>query len=477
MIALSEVVGCRCLGLAWGGCTGRIRHGCMLSVVSSVYCSCSPLRLLCSWADGLSACRNASAEARTAADRCGRRLCRLSSELCIRHFSTGTRADRVAFAVPRVIHVLVDVHTGRLERPGAAALIQYLWFWPTIVIGPIHRFEEHHREQRRARGIRNSLFAVWNGCSSGSSWWSLLRTWCRINGWGTQSAACPMIGRTARGTASLEYGTLSTCPSLAGPRCDRLAALLGHRVTRISIDRSTSRTLQRSGEVGTVPSPGLRRSTSIARSWPSSEPRGCRSGDDGGNRSLARVLRALPWPGLRITLRDWWSTVASVGGETRRAGTAPPNPLAVTAVEIGNDRLRDARLHVHTISNPRRCSGCLRADGDRGMVVKLLERLVASPAPARCCGRRCRNGVRRHDRADPLVLVGATCPVPLHPAVEEHGGTGWAWSESVPPAFIARCECGVAKPAFDGENELADGGGSARWTPSSSCTTPWRRSA
>ena len=56
-----------------------------------------------------------------------------------------------AFAVPRCIHVIVDVATGKLAQPGAAAVIQYLWFWPTVVIGPIHRFDEHQREQRRAR--------------------------------------------------------------------------------------------------------------------------------------------------------------------------------------------------------------------------------------------------------------------------------------------------------------------------------------
>ena len=63
--------------------------------------------------------------------------------------STGSSSP--AFAVPRCIHVIVDVATGKLAQPGAAAVIQYLWFWPTVVIGPIHRFDEHQREQRRAR--------------------------------------------------------------------------------------------------------------------------------------------------------------------------------------------------------------------------------------------------------------------------------------------------------------------------------------
>jgi len=139
----------------------------------------------------------------------------------------------VAFAVPRVIHVLVDVHTGRLERPGAAALIQYLWFWPTIVIGPIHRFEEHHREQRRARwdtqlavrGVERVLFGLFMVVVIANV---VSNQWLgnAIGGLSDDRAGL------REALASLEYGT-TLYMSFAGwsSVAIGLAALLGHRVT------------------------------------------------------------------------------------------------------------------------------------------------------------------------------------------------------------------------------------------------------
>ena len=139
----------------------------------------------------------------------------------------------VAFAVPRVIHVLVDVRTGRLERPGAAALIQYLWFWPTIVIGPIHRFEEHHREQRRARwdtklafrGVERVLFGLF-----------MVVVVANVvsNQWLGNAVSELSDDRAGlrEALASLEYGT-TLYMSFAGwsSVAIGLAALLGHRVT------------------------------------------------------------------------------------------------------------------------------------------------------------------------------------------------------------------------------------------------------
>lgn len=139
----------------------------------------------------------------------------------------------IAFAVPRVIHVLVDVRTGRLERPGAAALIQYLWFWPTIVIGPIHRFEEHHREQRRARwdtqlafrGVERVLFGLFMVVVVANV---VSNQWL---GNAVSDLSDDRVG-LREALASLEYGT-TLYMSFAGwsSVAIGLAALLGHRVT------------------------------------------------------------------------------------------------------------------------------------------------------------------------------------------------------------------------------------------------------
>ncbi len=137
-----------------------------------------------------------------------------------------------AFAVPRCVHVIVDVATGKLARPRPAAVIQYLWFWPTIVIGPIHRFDEHQREQRRARwdpqlsarGIERvvaGLFAVLVVANVVTSQW--LAT--AIEALPDQRAGLRSV------LESVEYG-LTLYASFAGwsSVAIGLAALLGHRV-------------------------------------------------------------------------------------------------------------------------------------------------------------------------------------------------------------------------------------------------------
>lgn len=137
-----------------------------------------------------------------------------------------------AFAVPRAIHVIVDVTTGRLARPAPAAVMQYLWFWPTVVIGPIHRFDEHHREQRRARwdpqlaarGVERvlvGLFAV------------LVVANVVVSQWLADAIAALPEQRAGLRAAleSVEYG-LTLYASFAGwsSVAIGLAALLGHRV-------------------------------------------------------------------------------------------------------------------------------------------------------------------------------------------------------------------------------------------------------
>ncbi|MDW3219140.1 MAG: MBOAT family O-acyltransferase [Acidimicrobiales bacterium] len=56
-----------------------------------------------------------------------------------------------AYTAPRVAHVVIDVRSGRLRPPSLLALCSYLWYWPLLVIGPIHRFPDHEREFRRHR--------------------------------------------------------------------------------------------------------------------------------------------------------------------------------------------------------------------------------------------------------------------------------------------------------------------------------------
>ena len=56
-----------------------------------------------------------------------------------------------AFTAPRVAHLLIDVRSGRLRPPSFTDVCSYLWYWPLLVIGPIHRYQDHEREFRRHR--------------------------------------------------------------------------------------------------------------------------------------------------------------------------------------------------------------------------------------------------------------------------------------------------------------------------------------
>lgn len=56
-----------------------------------------------------------------------------------------------SFYVFRVIHYLVESYKGSLPRHGLADYLNYMLFLPVIVAGPINRFDEFLREERRRR--------------------------------------------------------------------------------------------------------------------------------------------------------------------------------------------------------------------------------------------------------------------------------------------------------------------------------------
>ena len=51
----------------------------------------------------------------------------------------------------RCIHYLVERYKGNLPPHDVIDFVSYLFFLPTIIAGPIHRFGEFHRDQRRLR--------------------------------------------------------------------------------------------------------------------------------------------------------------------------------------------------------------------------------------------------------------------------------------------------------------------------------------
>jgi len=63
-----------------------------------------------------------------------------------------------AFYILRAIHILLDDYMGRLNRPGWIELVSWLWFLPTLQVGPIHRFQPFQRELQRRRWD-STLFA------------------------------------------------------------------------------------------------------------------------------------------------------------------------------------------------------------------------------------------------------------------------------------------------------------------------------
>ena len=56
-----------------------------------------------------------------------------------------------AFYILRAIHILLESYSGRLKTPGWAELICWLWFLPTLQVGPIHRFQPFQRDLVRRR--------------------------------------------------------------------------------------------------------------------------------------------------------------------------------------------------------------------------------------------------------------------------------------------------------------------------------------
>lgn len=63
-----------------------------------------------------------------------------------------------AFYILRAIHLLVEVYAERLGRITWSELFSWLFFFPTLLVGPIHRFEPFQRNLVRRRWDSN-LFA------------------------------------------------------------------------------------------------------------------------------------------------------------------------------------------------------------------------------------------------------------------------------------------------------------------------------
>ena len=64
-----------------------------------------------------------------------------------------------SFYVLRVIHYIIERYKGTLQRHGFTDYLNYMLFLPMIVVGPINRFDEFLREQRRRRWD-SQLFAA-----------------------------------------------------------------------------------------------------------------------------------------------------------------------------------------------------------------------------------------------------------------------------------------------------------------------------
>ncbi len=55
----------------------------------------------------------------------------------------------LAFYTLRLVHYILEAYKGTLPRHQLSDFIHYLFFFPTIVVGPIHRFAEFKRDLRR----------------------------------------------------------------------------------------------------------------------------------------------------------------------------------------------------------------------------------------------------------------------------------------------------------------------------------------
>jgi len=72
----------------------------------------------------------------------------------------------VSFYSLRAIHLLIDVYLDRVKHVKLSELLVWLWFLPSLLIGPIHRFMPYKRELSRRRwdpqlfasGLKRVLF-------------------------------------------------------------------------------------------------------------------------------------------------------------------------------------------------------------------------------------------------------------------------------------------------------------------------------
>lgn len=71
-----------------------------------------------------------------------------------------------SFYALKIMHVLLDSLHSKLDTPKVKDVFAWLWFWPTLLIGPINRFQEFQRELSRrrwdpdlfSRGVQRILF-------------------------------------------------------------------------------------------------------------------------------------------------------------------------------------------------------------------------------------------------------------------------------------------------------------------------------
>jgi alginate O-acetyltransferase complex protein AlgI len=79
--------------------------------------------------------------------------------LLLRWLDQSARPEFLDFALPlglayytlRCLHYLLERYKGNLPAHGFADIVAYLFFLPTLVVGPIHRFEPFIRDWRRHR--------------------------------------------------------------------------------------------------------------------------------------------------------------------------------------------------------------------------------------------------------------------------------------------------------------------------------------
>lgn len=74
-------------------------------------------------------------------------------QLALRAASLDQKVALVGFvyAIPRAVHVLVDSRYRQMAPPSLGLLHAYFWFFPTLIIGPIHRLDSFRRSLRRRR--------------------------------------------------------------------------------------------------------------------------------------------------------------------------------------------------------------------------------------------------------------------------------------------------------------------------------------